>query len=159
MSLAFPQEYFSRISVEIHWNLADHSTEIPVKFHWNTSGIFLQDFRGVPLKFHWNFPGIFLWNFREILLEFQWNFSEIPVKFLWNICIYKYPLRKITSFSTASAQLSKLRRSFVKASGIGTCVFSCRNAAFTQSWRKAGFNAALTKSCRKAGFYAAFAKL
>ena len=69
------------------------------------------------------------------------------------------PLRKITSFSTASAQLSKLRRSFVKASGIGTCVFSCRNAAFTQSWRKAGFSAALTKSCRKAGFYAAFAKL
>ena len=43
------------------------------------------------------------------------------------------PLRKITSFSTASAQLTKLRRSFVKASGIGTCVFSCRNAAFTQS--------------------------
>ena len=43
------------------------------------------------------------------------------------------PLRKITSFSTASAQLSKLRRSFVKASGIGTCVFNCRNAAFRQS--------------------------
>ena len=46
---------------------------------------------------------------------------------------FEVPLRKITSFSTASAQLSKLRRSFVKASGIGTCVFSCRNAAFTQS--------------------------
>ena len=35
-----------------------------------------------------------------------------------NISIFQ-PLRKITSFSTASAQLSKLRRSFVKASGIG----------------------------------------
>ena len=89
------------------------------------------------------------------------NFYALLGAFLFGCWITsgKPPLRKITSFSTASAQLSKLRRSFVKASGIGTCVFSCRNTALTQSWRKAGFNAALTKSCRKAGFYAAFAKL
>ena len=100
----------------------------------------------------------------SLALSFN-NYSLLQPIAKWNVCTSclcknrSTPLWKITSFSTASAQLSKLRRSFVKASGIGTCVFSCRNAAFTQSWRKAGFNAALRKSCRKAGFYAAFTQV
>ena len=101
-----------------------------------------------------NFESYF--NLSSADFMFKTNFPK-HFQTLW-LCLL-VTLRKITSFSTASAQLSKLRRSFVKASGIGTCLFSCRYAAFTQRWRKAGINAALTKSCRIAGFYAAFAKL
>ena len=59
------------------------------------------------------------------------------------------PLRKKPSFSTAFKASQKLRRSFGKAGGIGTCVLAVEKLAFPQSCRKASFNAALSKPAEK----------
>ena len=70
-----------------------------------------------------------------------------------------YPCEKKLAFLQllrSSEAAEKLRKSFVKAGGIGTCGKAGFYAGLLKSRLLRSFYATLRKSCRKAGFYEAF---
>ena len=109
-------------------------------------------------------------NYLILVIQFVWpivvkNFQHCATfrqecHAIWS-CRYDllYPCEKKLAFLQLLRSWQKLQKSFIKASGIGTCGKAGFYAGLLKSWLLRSFYATLRKSCRKAGFSTAFTKI